>query len=102
MVRRDTRAGVPSAPPDPELCPRDGDLVVIPETRVHVHYTVRQFGEGLQFGATVRDDAVRLAVEFGRARAVDVWYREAGVYRLLEGHRPLGSTDGIPGTVRRR
>jgi hypothetical protein len=56
-----------------------------------VHYTVRQLPGIVQFSAAVRDEAVRLARGFGQKHAVDVWYSEAGTYRLLEAYRPRRS-----------
>jgi hypothetical protein len=73
--------------------PRDGDVLITRETQHHVHYTVRQLPGFVQFSAAGRDDAVRLAVEFGRRYSVDVWYGEAGVYRLLRAHRFQASAD---------
>ena len=73
-------------------CPQDGDVLVSRETRSHVHYPVRQLPGLVQFSAAGREDAVRLAVAFGHRHAVDVWYGEAGVYRLLESCRPPAST----------
>jgi hypothetical protein len=53
-----------------------------------VHYTVRQLPGVVQFSAAVRDEAMRLARSFGQRFTVDVWYCEAGTYRLLEAYRP--------------
>jgi hypothetical protein len=67
--------------------PRDGDVVVTREAQSRVHYTVRQLPGIVQFSAAVRDEALRLARGFGQKHAVDVWYNEAGTYRLLEVYR---------------
>jgi hypothetical protein len=56
-----------------------------------VHYTVRQVPGIAQFSATGRDEALRLARAFGQRHAVDVWYSQAGTYRLLEAYRPRTS-----------
>jgi hypothetical protein len=53
-----------------------------------VHYTVRQLPGIAQFSAAVRDQALQLAKRFGQDHTVDVWYCEAGRYRLLEAYRP--------------
>jgi hypothetical protein len=73
--------------------PQQGDIVVTQETRAHVHYMVHQLGGSVRFGATMREDAVRLAVGFGQARAVDVWYGEAESYWLLESGRARTSME---------
>jgi hypothetical protein len=67
--------------------PQNGDVVVTREAHSKVHYTVRQLPGVVQFSAVVRDEAVRLARGFGKKYAVDVWYSEAGTYRLLEACR---------------
>jgi hypothetical protein len=79
--------------------PQDGDVVVTRDARSRVHYTVRQFPGVVQFSAKVRDGAVRLARGFGQKYAVDVWYSEAGTYRLLEVYRPrmVDSDHGLTG-----
>jgi hypothetical protein len=71
--------------------PQDGDVVVTRQAEAHVHYTVRQLPGIVQFSAGVRDNAVRLARGFAQQYAVDVWYCEAGTYRLLEAYRPRQS-----------
>jgi hypothetical protein len=60
-----------------------------------VHYTLRQLPGIVQFGAAGRDEAVRLARGFGQRYAVDVWYSEAGAYRLLESYRPRLATQAF-------
>jgi hypothetical protein len=71
--------------------PVDGDVVVTREVQSRAHYTVRQLPGIVQFSAAVRDEAVRLARAFGRKHAIDVWYSDAGTYRLLEACRPRTS-----------
>lgn len=58
------------------------------ESHSEVHYTVRQLPGIVQYSVGARDEAVRLARSFGQRFDVDVWYREAGMYRLLEVYRP--------------
>jgi hypothetical protein len=81
-----TRVTEPS-PPRLRSSPQDGDVVVTREAESRVHYTVRQLPGTAQFSAAVRDEAVRLARGFGQKHEVDVWYSEAGAYRLLEACR---------------
>ena len=57
------------------------------EAQSRVHYTVRQVPGMAQFSATGRDEVVRLARLFAQRYSVDVWYSEAGTYRLLEAYR---------------
>jgi hypothetical protein len=77
--------------------PRDGDIVVTPDVR-RARYLVRQLPGDVQFSSTRRAEAVRLATGFGREHAVDVWYCEAGAYRLLEHGRPGGVAATPAGT----
>lgn len=74
--------------------PRDGDLVVTRESPSTVHYTVRQYPGKVQFSASPRDEAVRLARSFAATHAVDVWYSEEGTHRLLEAYRPRTAGSG--------
>ena len=85
-------------PPDRSF-PQDGDVVVTREAHSRVHYTLRQVPGIVQFSADVRDEAVRLARMFGQKHAVDVWYGEAGTYRLLEAYRARSSTATRPRQV---
>jgi hypothetical protein len=71
--------------------PQEGDVVVTREARSRVHYTVRQLPGIVQFSAAVRDEAERLGLGFGQRHAVNVWYSEAGCYRLLQAYRPQTS-----------
>jgi hypothetical protein len=71
--------------------PQDGDVVVTREAHSRLHYTVRQLPGIVQFSATVRDEALRIARGFCQKYAVNVWYSEAGAYRLLEVYRPRKS-----------
>jgi hypothetical protein len=97
---RDLRVSEPSTLPRGSS-PKDGDVVVTRESHSRVHYTVRQLPGIVQFSAPVRDEAVRLARSFGQRYTVDVWYSEAGTYRLLEAYRPrtaraAGADDLLP------
>jgi len=71
--------------------PRDGDVVVSHESRSGQKYSVRQVPGDVQFHASVRDEAIRLARGFAVKAAVDLWYAADGAHRLLEGYRK-GST----------
>jgi hypothetical protein len=68
--------------------PQDGDVIVTRESRSAVRYTVRQHPGTVQFSASPRDEAVRLARSFAQKQAVDVWYADNGTHRLLEAYRP--------------
>ena len=68
--------------------PQDGDVIVTQESRSAVRYTVRQHPGNVQFSATPRDEAVRLARSFAQKHLVDLWYTENGTHRLLEAYRP--------------
>ena len=89
IVDRDVRVGASTSLD--RSSPQDGDVVVTREAESRVHYTVRQVPGIVQFSAGVRDAAVRLARSFAQQYAVDVWYSEAGTYRLLEAYRPRTS-----------
>ena len=89
IVDHDTR--VSTSPSPDRSSPQDGDVVVTREVESRVHYTVRQLPGIVQFSAGVRDAAVRLARSFAQRYAVDLWYSEAGTYRLLEAYRPRTS-----------
>ena len=81
-----TRVSEPSTPRD-GLSPRDGDVVITREIHSRIHYTVRQLPGSVQFSAPLRNEAERLARGFGKKHTVDVWYSDAGTYRLLETYR---------------
>jgi hypothetical protein len=102
-IHRDTRVSEHSTPVA-RSSPQDGDVVVTREAQSRVHYTVRRLPGIVQFSAAVRDEAVRLARGFCQTHGVDVWYCEAGTYRLLEAHRPRTSPDAAKqaGTPRGR
>ncbi len=68
--------------------PQDGDVIVTREWQSAVRYTVRQHPGTVQFSATPRDEAVRLAHSFAQKHLVDVWYTENGTHRLREAYRP--------------
>ena len=74
--------------------PQDGDVVVTREAQSRVHYTVHQQPGMIQFSSAVREEAMRLARTFAQKYAVDVWYSDAGTYRLLEAYRPRASARG--------
>jgi hypothetical protein len=78
--------------PTERSSPRDGDVVVTREAHSRVHYTVRQVPGLVQFSTAVRDEAVGLARNFAQRSGIDMWYCEAGMYRLLEAYRPRGAT----------
>jgi hypothetical protein len=67
--------------------------MVTRESRSAVRYTVRQHPGNVQFSATPRDEAVRLARIFAQTHVVDVWYSENGTHRLLEAYRPRVARD---------
>ena len=73
--------------------PQDGDVIVTRESRSAVRYTVRQHPGPVQFSATPRDEAVRIARSFAQKHVVDVWYSENGADRLLEVYRPRVARD---------
>lgn len=81
-----TLVSEPSASPERSF-PQDEDVVVTRETHSRTHYTVRQLPGLVGFSAAVRDEAVRLARTFAQEHRVDLWYSEAGTYRLLEAYR---------------
>jgi len=67
--------------------PRDGDIVMTRESKSGASFTIRQVPGVVQFSAFGRDEAIRLARGFARENNVDLWYCEAGIYRLLEAYR---------------
>lgn len=67
---------------------QDGDILVTRESRPAVRYAVRQLPGVVQFTASGREEAVKLARGFAINNAVDVWYREAGREYLLGAYRP--------------
>ena len=71
--------------------PRDGDVIVSRESRPGGKYSVRQVPGDVQFHASVRDEAIRLARGFAVNAAVDLWYADDGAHRLVERYRK-GST----------
>lgn len=89
-VDPDPRTSERGASPD-RWSPQEGDVVVTRQAETRVRYTVRQLPGIVQFSAGVRDNAVRLARGFAQQYGVDVWYCEAGSYRLLEVYRPRQS-----------
>jgi hypothetical protein len=89
-VEPDSRASERGASAD-RRSPQDGDVVVTHHVETRVYYTVRQLPGIVQFSAGVRHNAVRLAREFAQQYRVDVWYSDAGTYRLLEVYRPYQS-----------
>jgi len=79
-----------SANPADPWRPPDGDVIVGRDSRSGVKYTVRQAPGDVQFHASVRDEAIRLARSFAVRAAVDVWYIDADTCRLLEAYRRKG------------
>jgi len=79
-----TRTQLVSEPPHPDAhtLPRDGDVVVLFESRSAVKYTVRQLPGVAQFHTSGWDEAVHLARNFAKRAGVDLWYCEDGTYRL--------------------
>jgi hypothetical protein len=71
--------------------PHDGDVIVSRESGPGGKYSVRQVPGDVQFHASVRDEAIRLARGFAVRAALDLWYGDDGAYRLLESYRK-GST----------
>lgn len=67
--------------------PLDGDVVVSWKPRSAVRYTVRQFPGVVQFSASSREEAVRIARGFAQRYAIDLWGWAEGIYRLLEKYR---------------
>ena len=71
--------------------PVDGDLVVVRQGNETPAFGVLQMPTNVQFGASTRDEAIRLARSFARTHAVDLWYREKDAYELLEKYRPAAA-----------
>lgn len=67
--------------------PRDGDVIVARDARLGVRHTVRQHPVDVQFSASARDEALRLARGFAKVHAVDLWFSDNGSTRLLEVYR---------------
>lgn len=82
------RARRMSEPLAPTVClPLDGDVVVSRKSRPAVLYTVRQFPGVVQFSASSREEAVRIARGFAQRYVINLWYWADGTYRLLEMYR---------------
>jgi hypothetical protein len=88
---RAARASGPSPSPTDRGQPRDGDVIVRRESRPGGKFSVRQVPGDVQFHASVRDEAIRLARGFAVKAAVDLWYADDGSHRFLEAYRK-GST----------
>jgi hypothetical protein len=67
--------------------PRDGDVVVTRGSSATVPYTIGQVPGVVQFRASARDLAIRLARNCAQNTAVDLWYRDKGAYKLLDAYR---------------
>lgn len=83
---------VPDDRPVPEAAaradaPQAGDLVVTREARSAICYSVRQVPGEAQVTMGAKDEALRLARGFARARHVGLWYSVDGVVRKLETFR---------------
>jgi hypothetical protein len=79
--------------------------VVARESNPALRYPVRQVPGVVQFAASAREEAVRLARGFAQRHAVNLWYSEDGNQRLLEAYRrEAGREQSIArsGTVRVR
>jgi hypothetical protein len=76
-----------SARPGGLTAPQEGDVVVTRESSATVPYTVGQVPDVVQFRASARDLAIRLARNCAQQIAVDLWYREKDTYKLLEANR---------------
>jgi hypothetical protein len=59
----------------------------MPEGGTSVRYAIRQVPGVVQFSASSRDDALRLARRFAQRQSVDVWHAGEGMIRLLEVYR---------------
>jgi hypothetical protein len=84
---RAVRVSGPSPIPTDARQPREGDVIVSRESRPGGKYLVRQVPGDVQFHASVRAEAIRLARGFAVTAAVDVWYADDGAQRLLEAYR---------------
>jgi hypothetical protein len=87
------RVSGPATPRDRSL-PQDGDLVVTLESKSAVRFIVRQVPGVVQFSASSRDEAVRIARGLAQKHSVDLWYSEHDTCRLLEAYRRRGSSRG--------
>ena len=90
MTSRSSRAARLSGPlpiASNAVWPRDGDVIVSRESGAGGKYTVRQVPGNVQFYASARDEAIRLARGFAIRAAVDLWYADEGPQRLLEAYR---------------
>ncbi len=67
--------------------PHDGDVLVTRQPGHPDFFGVRQLPAARQLRASSRELAVQLARRFAHTHAVDVWYAEDGVFRLLEAYR---------------
>jgi hypothetical protein len=67
--------------------PRVGDVIIGRESASRGKNTVRQVPGKVQFHASARNEAIRLARGFAITAAVDLWYAAEGPQRLLEAYR---------------
>ena len=79
--------GPASTPGSRTDAPEAGDLVVTCEARSAVRYSVRQLPGEAQVSMASKDEAVRLARGFAKARRVALWYSADGAIRKLETFR---------------
>jgi hypothetical protein len=64
--------------------PQNGDIVVTRPSAAVVSYSVRQLAGQVQFTASSRDEAVRLARGLAQRESVYLWYCEERKCLLLE------------------
>jgi hypothetical protein len=84
VVTDDRPAPDPAARAD---APQAGDLVVTREARSAIRYSVRQMPGEPQVSMASKEEALRLARGFARARRVALWYGTDGDLRKLETFR---------------
>jgi hypothetical protein len=73
---------------------KSGDLVVTRVPESASHYAVRQHPGAVQFTASPREEAIRLARGFARAHGVDAWISEDAGSSRIESGRAARSGDG--------
>lgn len=70
------------------MSPQEGDVVIVKGAKnPKSGYLVQQWHHMPQLACASRDAALEFAVSFARRQAVDIWYREAREYTLVERHR---------------
>ena len=76
--------------PTARSLPRDGDVVIVRESRSVAKYLVRQLPGVVQFHVRNKDEAIQLARGFAQRAAVDLWCGEESICTLLETYRRQG------------